>query len=154
MASGTKEAQRSETVDLYNAHEGTHKRLPGRYLDDVEREQAEIARARVEDREPDFDDLPATAGTPLVRKELLAPTGHLNGHSIEEAEPVTSVDVVIPEDEVTDFSVEEQRKEELKQREASANKEDTDSSGRPANKPAAKKAPAKKAAAKRTSTRK
>ena len=164
MASGTKEAKAPDKVDLFNAQEGTHKRLPGRYLDDVEREQAEKARARVEGREPDYDNLPGTAGVPLVRREALAPTGHLNGHSYEESEPVTSVDVVVPEDEVTDFSVEEQRKEELKQREASSNKLDTESAGRPANKPAAKttaarkttatKATAKRAPAKKATARK
>lgn len=42
--------------------------IPGtsEYLDDVERRNAEVARARVEDREPDLKNPPATQGTPMV----------------------------------------------------------------------------------------
>lgn len=36
------------------------------YLDDVEREREEILRAKVEDREPDLENPPATQSTPLL----------------------------------------------------------------------------------------
>jgi hypothetical protein len=43
--------------------------LPGgTYLDRVERERAEVARAKVEGREPDLDNPPACAGTPVITK--------------------------------------------------------------------------------------
>lgn len=38
----------------------------GVYLDDVQRRQAEITRAQIENREPDLDNPPATQGTPMV----------------------------------------------------------------------------------------
>ena len=61
----------SEDTEFYNIHEGNRGRQPGEYLDVVERMQAEFRRADVEDREPDFDNPPATAGTPLVTKAIL-----------------------------------------------------------------------------------
>lgn len=46
--------------------------LPGGvYLDDVERERAEIARAKVEGREPDLDNPPAIQSTPVVPRKNL-----------------------------------------------------------------------------------
>lgn len=59
------------TVALYNAQHGKTPRTGGPYLDDVEREQAEIRRAKVEGREPDLDNPPPTAGTVLVPKSML-----------------------------------------------------------------------------------
>jgi len=44
----------------------------GPYLDQVECERAEVLRAKVEDREPDFDNPPPVAGTPLVTGAQLA----------------------------------------------------------------------------------
>lgn len=54
------------TVNLYNPHDGLTGRDGGPYLDQEERRLAEIRRAAVEGREPDLDNPPATAGTPLV----------------------------------------------------------------------------------------
>lgn len=56
----------AEEVTLYNPHAGLTGRDGGPYLDQVERIEAEKRRAFVEDREPDLDNAPATAGTPLV----------------------------------------------------------------------------------------
>ncbi len=56
---------KTEDVEFYNPHE-TLKRDEGVYLDVVERIHAEEQRAVREDREPDFDNMPAGAGTPLV----------------------------------------------------------------------------------------
>lgn len=58
MAEGTK--------NLYNPHQGLTGRDGGPYLDEEEARLAEIRRAKVEGREPDLDNPPATAGIPLV----------------------------------------------------------------------------------------
>lgn len=57
---------------LFNQHEGLVGRDGGPYLDEEERREAETRRARIENREPDYDNAPATAGTPLVPAEYLA----------------------------------------------------------------------------------
>jgi hypothetical protein len=62
----------TRTAKLYNPHDGLTGRDGGPYLDIVERERAETARAKVEDREPDYDNAPAVAGTPLVTGQQLA----------------------------------------------------------------------------------
>lgn len=62
----------SKEFKLYNPHDGLTGRDGGPYLDIVERERAEVARAKVEDREPNFDEAPAIAGTPLVTGAQLA----------------------------------------------------------------------------------
>jgi hypothetical protein len=64
-----------KTVDqdfVYPTHQDPMRKLPGtsRYLDDVERENAEIARAKAEDREPDLENPPAIQGTPLVASHV------------------------------------------------------------------------------------
>ncbi|HET7713279.1 MAG TPA: hypothetical protein VFK94_02320 [Patescibacteria group bacterium] len=61
---------KTEDVDFYNPH-ATLKRDPGVYLDEVERVKAEEQRAVREDRDPDFDNLPAATGTPLVTRSEL-----------------------------------------------------------------------------------
>lgn len=57
---------------LYNPHDNLTGRDGGPYLDIVERERAETLRAKVEDREPDYENPPAVAGTPLVTGPQLA----------------------------------------------------------------------------------
>lgn len=59
-------------VDLFNPHDGLTGRDGGPYLDEVERRNAETIRAAKEDRKPDYDKAPATAGTPLVTGAVLA----------------------------------------------------------------------------------
>lgn len=66
---GESHPEHVKNVPFMNEHDGIHGRIPGQYEDIHERELAEIARARVEDREPDFKNLPATAGTPLITKD-------------------------------------------------------------------------------------
>ena len=51
---------------LFNVHEGLTGRDGGPYMDDEERRLAEIRRAAVEGREPDFENMGAVAGTQLV----------------------------------------------------------------------------------------
>lgn len=60
-------------VAFFNIHDGIRGRDGGPYLDQIERQRAEIARAKVEGREPaDLDGpLPGTAGSPLVVAEVL-----------------------------------------------------------------------------------
>lgn len=57
---------KTEKVKFYNQHDGLRGRDGGPYLDQVERESAEILRARAEGREPDLEKASAVAGTPLV----------------------------------------------------------------------------------------
>lgn len=82
------------TVELYNAAHGKTKRTGGPYLDDIEREKAEEFRAKMEDREPDYENAPAVAGTLLVPKSQLVERDVDKSHmfdSIEvENEPVDS----------------------------------------------------------------
>ncbi len=61
----------TDQVNLYNPHNGLTGRDGGPYLDQEERRLAEIVRAGKEDREPDFENAPATAGTPLVSSSVL-----------------------------------------------------------------------------------
>lgn len=63
--------------DFVYPHEADPRRsLPGGvYLDQVQREKAEIARAKAEGREPDLDNPPAAAGTPLVSKKQFLNAG-------------------------------------------------------------------------------
>lgn len=63
---GTDQGKSEEKVNFYNIHDGLRGRDGGPYLDQMEREAAEIQRAKVEDREPDLDNPGSSAGTPLV----------------------------------------------------------------------------------------
>ena len=60
-----------KVVELYDANEGLVPRSGGPYLDVLQREQAEIRRAKIENREPDLENPPAVAGTVLVTKSQL-----------------------------------------------------------------------------------
>lgn len=51
---------------LFNPNDNVTGRDGGPYLDEVEARTAEARRAVVEDREPDYDNPPATAGLPLL----------------------------------------------------------------------------------------
>lgn len=63
---------------LYNANDGLTGRDGGPYLDIEEARQAEVNRARVEDREPDFDNMPASAGIVLVTAGQALANGTVN----------------------------------------------------------------------------
>lgn len=88
----------TKTVDLYVAQKGLSERSGGPYLDDVEREEAEKRRAKVEGREPDLDNPPATAGTLLVTKDKLVETDNSRAFTGTEltAEPHVTVEAEIP----------------------------------------------------------
>lgn len=74
--------------NLYNPHEGLTGRDGGPYLDDEERRLAEIVRASKEGRKPDFDHMPATAGTPLITAaELVATANPASNPSQMNADP-------------------------------------------------------------------
>jgi hypothetical protein len=87
------------TVHLYNAAHGKTPRTGGPYLDDVEREEAEIRRAKVEGREPDLENPPASAGTVLVPKSALVERdvdkNHLSDTVEVTNEPVASYEVPV-----------------------------------------------------------
>lgn len=99
------------TVHLYNAAHGKTPRTGGPYLDDVERELAEERRAKVEGREPDLENPPASAGTVLVPKSALTETdadkNHLSGTVEVTNKPVSSyvvpVEVNEPDPTQVDF---------------------------------------------------
>lgn len=59
---------------LYNANDGLTGRTGGPYLDIEQAKQAEIQRAKVEDREPNFDTMAASAGIQLVTAKHLINT--------------------------------------------------------------------------------
>lgn len=72
---GVPEAPKSEEVDkeFYVAQRLDPRRLtPGTspYLDDVDRANAEVQRAKVEGREPDLDNPPATQSTLMLETEV------------------------------------------------------------------------------------
>jgi hypothetical protein len=67
-------------VELYDAAKGKSPRTGGPYLDEVEAEEAEKRRAKVENREPDLDNPPATVGTVLVPKHHLRETDTDKSH--------------------------------------------------------------------------
>lgn len=79
--------------DFYNAQDGLRGRQGGRYLDVVERVAAEEDRAQREQRDPDYDNPPAAAGTTLVTDALRVDNPFSNPGSAEVA-PVNDVDPV------------------------------------------------------------
>lgn len=85
--------------DFVFVHEADpNRQLPGGvYLDQVQREEAEIARAKAEGREPDLDNPPAAAGTPLVSREQFLNAGgsyYPNAHDL----PAVKQNVPAPKD--------------------------------------------------------
>lgn len=105
-------------VTLYNPHDGLTGRDGGPYLDQEERRLAEIVRARVENREPDFDNAPATAGTPLVSAAVLVATANPQSNPSQlGADPLTAAVAAKAVDDdfpVTAFSTRKQTKDEVK----------------------------------------
>lgn len=62
---------------MYNANDGLAGRTGGPYLDIEMAKQAEIARAVVEDREPNFETMASSASIPLVTADqLISQAGH------------------------------------------------------------------------------
>ena len=83
----------ADDVKLYNIHQGLTGRDGGPYLDQIERIEAEKRRAVVEGREPaDLtkpDELPATAGTPLVTgAQLVFNANPASNPSMQSTDPV------------------------------------------------------------------
>jgi hypothetical protein len=81
-------------VKLYDANKGKTPRTGGPYLDEVQAEQAEIQRAKVEGREPDLDNPGPTASTVLVPASQLTERDVDKSHYADtlaiENEPVTT----------------------------------------------------------------
>src|SRR5690606_21355414 len=74
----------SETVPLYDIFEGRTGRPEGMYLQDEERRQAEITRARREGREPNFDTKAPYVGDVLVTEHALPGSGEVKVDPIAE----------------------------------------------------------------------
>ena len=75
-------------VNLYDANQGKLPRDGGPYLDEIEREQAEILRAKREGREPDLDNPPPSTGTVLVTKSQLTERSTDKSHYADTVEVV------------------------------------------------------------------
>ena len=90
----------SRTIDLYDVNEGKVQRSGGPYRDVLEREEAEKRRAKIEDREPDLDNPPATAATQLVPKDYLRENDTDKSHFSDKVEvtvdPVDSYEYTEP----------------------------------------------------------
>jgi hypothetical protein len=73
-----------KVTGFYNVHDGLKGRDGGPYLDHVERQAAEVNRAKAEGREPaDLNGvLPATAGTRLVVAAQLVDNSYLSNPSM------------------------------------------------------------------------
>lgn len=89
---------------MFNVHDGLHGRDGGPYLDQVEAYEAEKRRAQVEGREPDYDNMPASAGMVMLTEAQMLARG-VNGANpsrealvLEEPEVVESEVVVESED--------------------------------------------------------
>jgi hypothetical protein len=85
-------------TEFFNQHDGIHGRAPGEYLDRQERAIAEKYRAAVEDRGPDYNNMPATAGTPLVIEDQLRESAQSTPNRINADPEVVST---LPVDETT-----------------------------------------------------
>lgn len=79
--------------DFFNPFDGTRGRAGGVYLDMQERVNAEALRAKSEGREPDFNNPPAVAGTPLVVDGMRVDNVFSNPASVP-VNPVVEVDPV------------------------------------------------------------
>lgn len=90
----------TRTIDLYDTNEGKVPRTGGPYLDKLQREEAEKWRAKAEDREPDYDNPPATAATQLVTKDALRENDTDKSHFSDKVEvtvePVDSYEYTEP----------------------------------------------------------
>lgn len=93
------------TVELYDANHGLLPRSGGPYLDDLEKEAAEVQRAKVEGREPDLENPGAVAGTHLVPRAYLKERDTDHSHealadNVELVnEPVASYEVAVEDNE-------------------------------------------------------
>lgn len=65
-------------LNLYDVNNGVRGRDGGPYLDDEQKMRAETVRAKVEGREPDYDNPGATAGTQLRIAELVPDNVYAN----------------------------------------------------------------------------
>lgn len=63
--------KKTEDVKFYNAQDGIRGRDGGPYADEEDARQREVARARGEGREPDFENLQPTVGQQLVTSRFV-----------------------------------------------------------------------------------
>lgn len=101
------ENEASDKVELYNAQEGLVTRSGGPYLDDLEREAAELRRARIEGREPDLKNPGPHVGTLLVTKDQLVERDASRSHGLArgtepDVKPMESYDAEVVEESKPD----------------------------------------------------
>lgn len=121
--------------NLYNPHEGLTGRDGGPYLDQEERRLAEIRRAAVEDREPDFEKAAAGAGTPLVTAgQLVTMANPTSVPSQEQADPYALAVDKFAKDE--SFPVNAFTERDVLETEAQATAAEDDTASAPFNNPA------------------
>lgn len=149
------------SVDLFNPHDGLTGRDGGPYLDEVERRNAETIRAAKENRKPDYDNAPATAGTPLVTAAQLAAKDGVNSNpsqqNVDRNKLVTEALVKDKDSSLTAFDSRDELEDEKATREASEKGEPNPASPvyvSTDDKPAAKKAAAKKSTTKKSAAKK
>ena len=86
-------------TNFYNAQDGLNGRPGGVYLDVQQRVEAELLRAQSEDREPDLEVPPASAGTTLVTEDRLVHNPYSNPSSqvpvVNEVGPISTLPVDI-----------------------------------------------------------
>lgn len=119
---------------LYNPNDGLTGRDGGPYLDIEEAKRAEIRRAEVEGREPDFENLPPSAGIQLVTATSLLNSASVNlpsktGSSVDsdervvqafaddESNPMRVVETVAAEDYAQVEDIDETKNNEFPLRE-------------------------------------
>ena len=139
----------------YPQHTDPRRLVPGGhgvYLDDVQRKQAEEARAEAEGRKPDLDNASAIAGTPLHTVDQLYP----DGLAPRNVEPDAVLPVVVgepePDDEVK--KAKDATLEAIEAAEHALEKVKKGAKSVPANDSASKRATPKKATAKKATAKK
>ena len=92
MAEATPKKKPTEDREFfYPTHLDPMRKLPGgTYLDDVQRREAEVQRAKVEKREPDFKNAPAVQSTPLLERSVVENTTVIPAdHKADKTLPVS-----------------------------------------------------------------
>ena len=97
---GSEDKPRYETQDLklhYPQQLDPNRQIPGTspYLDEVERERAEIQRAKLEDRKPDLKNPPAVQSTPLENADL---PQHRSNFVVRERKPDVTLKTSVRKD--------------------------------------------------------
>lgn len=126
------DAEDVRETEFFTPFDGTRGRAGGVYLDMQERVDAEELRAKSEGREPDYDNPPAVAGTPLTTKDRLVDNSFANPSSVpaapvKQVDPVSTLDVDygVGETEIDTSAQEQEAREDEARRQADSGTETT-----------------------------